>query len=132
MDHFDETVGSSMFSPSGCKKKRKAETYSCKVVKKGRYSAQGKVPSIACKHNSEKVCRASTSSTEEVTMINRVLSKPDKVKFDHFFLNFCMLCFSNVFSNWMSLPWGEWLDNRSKSMSYLQHVKQASLLLENL
>ena len=78
MENLKETAESVMFSPS-----RRAETYSRNVAKKARHSGQGKVPSIACKHHSDKVCQASALSAEDVTKINRELySTTDKVKQD--------------------------------------------------
>lgn len=62
-----------MFSPSGQEKKRKDETYSQNVVKKRALQ----------RHSSEKVCRASALSIEELTQIHQVLySTTDKLKQD--------------------------------------------------
>ena len=87
LDLFDETEEAVVLSPSGRKKKRKPDTYARNVAKKARHS--GGIPSIACCHNTAKVCLAATLSPEEIAGIHRVLyATSDKVKQDAILLSY--------------------------------------------
>ena len=91
MNNFDDISEPVVLSPTGRKKRRCPDGSGRSVSKKGRHSALGKVPSIACVHNVglQDTCVATTVSENELDRLFHLLySTTDKVKQDAILLSY--------------------------------------------
>ena len=89
MNNFDDISEPVVLSPTGRKKRRCPDESERSVSKKGRHSALGKVPSIACVHNVQDTCVATTVSENELNrLFNLLYSTTDKVKQDAILLSY--------------------------------------------